>query len=282
MLQLDEVAVIHNPGRPDEVRALAGVTLEVTAGEFVTVVGSNGAGKSSLINVIAGTMRPTSGRVVLGGRDVTRMPDYRRAGRVARVFDDPRAGTAPGLSIADNLALAASRGSRRRLRFALSSSRRALLRERLAHVGLGLEDRLSDQVGQLSAGQRQSLTMVMASLVRPDVLLLDEHVSALDPATAARVLRLTADLTAEMRGVTVMVTHNMDYALAFGERLLVMSDGTVVDDIRSTEKRDLTAEAVVELITRSGDAVSVRTLHRELGPDAVETRPAATQRVETR
>jgi putative ABC transport system ATP-binding protein len=282
MLQLDEVGMVHNPGRPDEVRALAGVTLEATAGEFVTVVGSNGAGKSSLVNVVAGTLRPTSGRVLMGGRDVTRMPDYRRAGRVARVFDDPRAGTAPELSIADNLALAASRGSRRRLRFALTSARRALLRERLAHLGLGLEDRLHDQVGLLSAGQRQSLTMVMASLVRPDVLLLDEHLSALDPATAARVLRLTVDLTAEMHCVTIMVTHNMDYALAMGERLLVMSSGTVVHDIRSAEKRALTPESVVELITGSGHAISDRTLRRELDLDPMETRPVATRRVEIR
>jgi putative tryptophan/tyrosine transport system ATP-binding protein len=272
MLTLDRVGVVHNPGRPDEVRALAGVTLAVPAGEFVTVVGANGAGKTSLVEVVAGTLRPTSGRVLLAGRDVTRAPDYRRAGRVARVFDDPRAGTAPELSIEDNLALAASRGSRRRLRFALSPSRRALLRERLAHLGLGLEDRLHDQVGLLSAGQRQSLTMVMASLVRPDVLLLDEHLSALDPATAVRVLRLTADLVAEMRCATIMVTHNMDHALALGERLLVMSRGAIVSDVRGAEKLALTAEAVVELITRPGDAISGRTRLREL--DVVDTQPA--------
>lgn len=249
MLQLDQVAMVHNPRGPDEVRALAGVDLAVPAGQFVTVVGANGAGKSSLVDVVAGTLRPTSGRVLLAGRDVTRMPDHRRAGRVARVFDDPRAGTAPGLSIEDNLALAASRGGRRRLRFALSPSRRARLRERLARLGLGLEDRLRDQVGLLSSGQRQSLTMVMASLVRPDVLLLDEHLSALDPATAVRVLRLTADLAAEMRCATIMVTHNMDHALALGERLLVMSRGTVVRNIGGAAKRDLTAEAVAGLIT---------------------------------
>jgi putative tryptophan/tyrosine transport system ATP-binding protein len=270
MLALDQVDVVHNPGRPDEVRALAGVTLEVPAGEFVIVVGSNGAGKSSLVDVVAGTLRPTSGRVLLAGRDMTRVPDHRRAGRVARVFDDPRAGTAPELSIEDNLALAASRGSRRRLRFALSSSRRALLRERLAQLGLGLEDRLHDQVGLLSAGQRQSLTMVMASLVRPDVLLLDEHLSALDPATAARVLRLTDDLVAEMRCTTIMVTHNMDHALALGERLLVMSRGAVVSDVGGAEKRALSAEEVVDLITRSGDALSDRTRLYEL--HALETR----------
>jgi putative ABC transport system ATP-binding protein len=250
MLRLDDVGIVHNPGRPDEVRALAGVTLMAAAGEFVTVVGSNGAGKSSLVNVVAGTMRPTFGRVLLGGRDVTRLPDYRRATRVARVFDDPRAGTAPELSIEDNLALAAGRGTRRRLRFALSSSRRALLRDRLADLGLGLEDRMHDQVRLLSAGQRQSLTMVMAALVRPDVLLLDEHLSALDPATASRVLHLTADLVAGMRCVTLMVTHNMDYALALGERLLVMSRGAVAHDIRSADKRALTAAAVVDLITK--------------------------------
>jgi putative tryptophan/tyrosine transport system ATP-binding protein len=280
MLALDQVVVVHKQGRPDEVRALAGVTLKIPAGAFVTVVGANGAGKSSLVDVVAGTLRPTSGRVLLAGRDVTRVPDHRRAGRVARVFDDPRVGTAPELSVEDNLALAASRGSRRRLRFALSPSRRALLRERLAHLGLGLEDRLHDQVGLLSAGQRQSLTMVMAWLVRPDVLLLDEHLSALDPATAGRVLRLTADLVAEMRCATIMVTHNVDHALALGERLLVMSHGTVAGDLGGAQKRGLTAETVVELITRSGDAVSVRTLRRNLDP--METQPMETQPVETR
>jgi putative tryptophan/tyrosine transport system ATP-binding protein len=270
MLELDQVGLVHKPGRPDEVRALTGVTLQVPAGEFVAVVGANGAGKSSLVNVVAGTLRPTSGRVLLAGRDVTGVPDHRRAGRVARVFDDPRTGTAPELSIEDNLALAASRGSRRRLRLALTPSRRALLRERLAHLGLGLEDRLHDQVGLLSAGQRQSLTMVMVWLVRPDVLLLDEHLSALDPVTAARVLRLTADLVAEMRCATIMVTHNLDHALALGERLLVMSRGAIVSDVSGADRRALTAEAVVELITRSGDATGDWTPLRRRDP--VETR----------
>jgi putative tryptophan/tyrosine transport system ATP-binding protein len=264
MLRLDDVGVRFRPGLPDEVRALAGVTLEIPAGEFVTVVGSNGAGKSSLVNVVAGTLRPTSGRVYVAERDVTRLPDYHRAAIVARVFDDPRAGTAPGLNVEDNLALAAARGARRRLRFALSAPRRALLRERLAQLGLGLEDRLQDQVGLLSAGQRQSLTMVMAGLARTSVLLLDEHLSALDPATAARVLRLTADLVAEVRCTTIMVTHNMANALALGERLLVLSRGVVVGDVDGDAKRALTTEAVVELISRSGDAVGDRTLLPEL------------------
>lgn len=277
MLTLDDVGVIHQRGRPDEVRALVGVTLEVPAGELVTVVGSNGAGKSSLVEVIAGSLRPTSGRVLLAGRDVTRLPDHRRAGRVARVFDDPRAGTAPELSIEDNLALAAGRGSRRRLRFALSTARRALLRERLAQLGLGLEDRMHDQVGLLSAGQRQSLTMVMACLVRPDVMLLDEHLSALDPATAARVLRLTAELVAEARCTTIMVTHNMGHALSLGERLLVMSRGAVVGDLRGADRRALTADAVVELIASAGDAVRDRMLLPELDLDPVRTRPLETR-----
>jgi putative tryptophan/tyrosine transport system ATP-binding protein len=278
MLVLDDVGLVHQPGRPDEVRALAGVTLEVPAGEFVTVVGSNGAGKTSLVDVIAGSVRPTFGRILLAGRDVTRWRDHRRARSVARVFDDPRSGTAPDLSIEENLALAASRARRRRLlRFALPPSRRALLRERLAHLGLGLEDRLHDQVGLLSAGQRQSLTMVMASLVPTDVLLLDEHLSALDPATAGRVLRLTADLVAEMGCATVMVTHNMDHALALGERLLVMSRGAVVADLRGADKSALAAEGVVELITRSGDAPSDRTLLSELDVDPVQTRPLETR-----
>jgi putative ABC transport system ATP-binding protein len=277
MLRLEGVEVVYSPGRPDEVRALAGVTLEVPAGQFVTVVGSNGAGKTSLVEVIAGSLRPTSGRVLLAGRDVTRVPDHRRAGRVARVFDDPRAGTAPDLSIEDNLALAARRGSRRSLRSALPPSRRAMLRERLARLGLGLEDRLHDQVGLLSAGQRQSLTMVMASLVRPDVLLLDEHLSALDPATAGRVLRLTAELVAEMGCATVAVTHNMDHALALGQRLLVMSRGAVVGDLQDLDMRALTVESVVELITRSGDAPSDRSLLPDLDVDPIPPRPVETR-----
>jgi putative tryptophan/tyrosine transport system ATP-binding protein len=263
MLELDEVSLVYNQRRTDEVVALRGLSLAVPAGQFVTVVGSNGAGKSSLVQVVSGAARPTRGRVRLGGRDVTRLPDYRRAGLVARVFDDPRAGTAPELSVEDNMALALSRGRRRTLRFALSARRRADMRDRLAELGLGLEDRLHDPVGLLSAGQRQSLTMVMAGLSRPAVLLLDEHLAALDPRTAQRVLALTSDLVREVGCGTLMITHNMDHALEMGDRLLVMSRGQVIADLGERDKRAATVPALVELIAGAGDVVSDRILLRE-------------------
>jgi len=264
MLQLDDVRLVYNRGRVDEVVALRGLDLSLEPGEFVTVVGSNGAGKSSTVQIVSGSARPTSGRVRMGGKDVTAWPDYRRAGIVSRVFDDPRVGSAPDLSIEDNLALAMARGRRRTLRLSLGASRRAAMRDRIARLGLGLEDRLHDRVGLLSAGQRQSLTMVMAGLVAPQVLLLDEHLAALDPATAARVLALTSELVAEMGCTTIMVTHNMDHALSMGDRLLVMSRGRIVSDVAGREKASLTVQGVIDLITGAGDAVSDRSLLPEL------------------
>ncbi len=264
MLELRDVRLVYHRGRVDEVQALRGIDLVVDKGEFVTVVGSNGAGKSSMVQIISGAAKPTTGKVVLERRDVTGWPDYKRAGFVARVFDDPRVGSAPELSIEDNLALALARGKRRTLGFALRGHRRALLRERVARLGLGLEDRMHDRVGLLSAGQRQSLTMIMAGLVAPDVLLLDEHLAALDPATAQRVLGLTAELVAEMDCATVMVTHNMDHALRMGNRLLVMSRGRIIHDVSDDAKSALTVSAVVDLITGVGDVVSDRSLLTEL------------------
>jgi putative ABC transport system ATP-binding protein len=260
MLELRGVSLTYHRGRVDEVQALRDIGLSIGKGQFVTVVGSNGAGKSSTVQVISGSARPTSGQVLLNGRNVTSWPDYKRAARVARVFDDPRVGTAPELSIEDNLALALVRGKRRTLRFALRGRRRALLRDKLARLGLGLESRMHDRVGLLSAGQRQSLTMIMAGLVAPDVLLLDEHLAALDPATAQRVLDLTAELVAEMDSATVMVTHNMDHALRMGDRLLVMSRGRIIHDVSGEAKRELSVSGLIDLITGAGDAVSDRSL----------------------
>lgn len=265
MLALEHVGLVYNAGRADEVVALRDLTLRVDRGEFVTVVGTNGAGKSSLIQAISGGARPTRGRVSLDGRDVTRLPDYRRAGQVARVFDDPRAGTAPELSIEDNLAVALARGRRRGLRFALTGARRAVMRDRVAQLGLGLEHRLRDPVGLLSAGQRQSLTMIMAALRAPSVLLLDEHLAALDPGTSATVLALTTDLAAELGCTTVMVTHNMDNALAAGSRLLVMSRGRVIADLSGEEKARMTVQGLIDTVTGAGDAVSDRTALAEAG-----------------
>jgi putative ABC transport system ATP-binding protein len=258
MLELRDVHLVYNAGSPTETVALDGVDLSFGEGEFVTVVGTNGAGKSSMIEVISGAARPSLGRVLLDGDDVTRQPDYRRAGRIARVFDNPHAGTLPELSIADNMALAMSRGRRRRLRFAADERRRALMRDRLRHLGLGLESRLADPVSLLSAGQRQSLTMVMAGLCDPQVLLLDEHLAALDPGTQARVLALTTRLVAEFGCTTLMVTHNMDHAIRLGDRLIVMSRGRPIADLGGPAKAGLTVESLVARITDVGDAVSDR------------------------
>lgn len=262
---LDDVHLVYNAGRVDEVQALRGVDLTVRAGDVVTVVGSNGAGKSSAVQVISGAVRPTTGRVRLGGRDVTRWPDHRRAALVARVFDDPRLGSAPALSIEDNLALASARGRRRTLRLATSARHRTRMRDRLSVLGLGLEDRLHDRVELLSAGQRQSLTMVMAGLTAPQVLLLDEHLAALDPSTAQRVLALTVDLVHEVGSATVMVTHNMDHALGTGNRLLVMSRGRIVADLDADTKRSMTVPGLIDVLTGSGDAVSDRMAVPDVG-----------------
>lgn len=247
-LELAGVRLVHNAGRADEVIALQAIDLTVQAGEFVTVIGANGAGKSSLLQAIAGAVRPTAGTVRLSGRDITRWPDYRRASLVARVFDEPRIGTAPDLSIEDNLALAMSRGRRSGLRPSLSANRRRTMYDRLAGLGLGLEHRLHDRAGLLSAGQRQSLTMVMAGLRAPQLLLLDEHLAALDPKTAPRVLRLTADLVAELGCTTIMITHNLDHALRMGNRLLLMSGGRIVVDLPAERKNSMTTQDLIDLM----------------------------------
>ncbi|GAA1231159.1 ABC transporter ATP-binding protein [Pseudonocardia alaniniphila] len=266
MLEIHDVRLVYNQGRADEITALDGLTLTLADGQFATVIGSNGAGKSSLVQIVSGATRPTAGRVRLDGTDITRQPEYRRAGSVARVFDDPRAGTAPGLSIEDNMALAMARGRRRWLRFALGRTQRALMREQLARLGLGLENRLADKVGLLSAGQRQSLTMVMAALARPRVLLLDEHLAALDPATAIRVRGLTEQLVAEMGTTTLMITHNMQHALELGQRLLVMNRGRLIGDLDADTKRQTTVSALVDLITAFQDNASDRLLITDRTP----------------
>jgi putative ABC transport system ATP-binding protein len=260
MLEFDGVTLVHNIGTTTEVTAVRGLDLQIPRGQFVTVVGSNGAGKSSMIKLICGAERPTTGRVVINGNDVSRSVDYDRAQYVGRVFDNPHAGTAPDLSIEENMALAMRRGKRRRLVFAVNGHRRKLMREKLAHLGLGLEDRLSAPVSLLSAGQRQSLTMIMASLTDPEVLLLDEHLAALDPRTAERVLDLTVRLAAELGSTTIMVTHNMDQAISVGDRMLVMSGGRVVADLSGDAKRSLTPADVIAHITQAGGSVTDRML----------------------
>jgi putative ABC transport system ATP-binding protein len=233
-------------GTPNERAALRGVSLRLDEADFAVVIGGNGAGKSTFLNAVAGEVIPDSGRVSIDGEDVTRRPPHRRAGLVSRVFQDPLAGSAGGMTIEENLALALARGRRRSLRMALTDDRRARFREALSIFGLGLEDRLTQKVELLSGGQRQSLALAMALVTAPRVLLLDEHCAALDPKTAATVMQATVEAVAHDRLTTLMVTHNMQHAIDYGNRLIMMMDGQIIYEARGEEKRGLTVEALVE------------------------------------
>lgn len=279
MLELKDVDVTYNAGTPTEVRAMRSLRLHIPRGQFVSVVGTNGAGKSTLVGVISGAIRPSRGRVRIAGRDVTRAGDYRRAGLVARVFDNPNSGTCPDLSIADNMALALRRGRRRGLGRAVRAADRSLMADRLAVLGLGLETRLADPVRLLSAGQRQSLTMVMAGLQAPEVLLLDEHLAALDPGTQRTVLQLTLEMIDQLGSTAVMVTHNMQHALAHGNRLLVFSRGRIIADLDQDTKNSMGQEDLVALITGHGDTVPDRVLLGE-GLDESTNAPDSTSSYE--
>src|SRR5690606_3041911 len=228
-----------NAGTPDAKLATRDVSLSVQPGEFVAIIGGNGAGKSTLLNLIAGSILPDEGRIEIAGTDVTRQPEYIRAARVARVFQDPMIGTAPLLSVEENLVLAELRAKGRSWRPALNSARRKRFRNELAELGLGLEDRLSAGAGLLSGGQRQALALVMAALEAPDVLLLDEHTAALDPRTSATVMDATRRLVAARGLTTLMVTHNMEHALQYGTRIVMMADGGVRADLSSEDKAGL-------------------------------------------
>ena len=260
MLELRDIHLTHNRGTPTEVHALRGVSITIPKGQFVTVIGSNGAGKSSVVKVISGAHKPTSGSVAIAGTDVTGKPQHIRARSVAHVFDNPLLGTAPTMSIQDNLALAMMRERPRRLRRAVTRPRRDQMRTHLATLGLGLENRLTEKVASLSAGQRQSLAMLMAGVTHPTVLLLDEHLAALDPGTGAKVLEQTVKLADRLNCATVMVTHNMQQALDVGDRLLVMSGGRVIEDISANEKAHLGVPDLIERITSTQQVISDRML----------------------
>lgn len=257
MLEIQGVRKTFFPGTVNEKVALSGVDLTLEDGDFVTVIGGNGAGKSTLLNVVSGTLTADSGTVVLDGVDITRMPEYRRAKYLGRVFQDPMMGTAPSMLIEENLALAARRGKRRGLRWGISGAERDRYREMLRQLDLGLEDRMSTRVGLLSGGQRQALTLLMASLQQPKLLLLDEHTAALDPRTAAKVLALSDKIVSEHRLTTMMVTHNMKDAIAHGNRLIMMNAGRVVLDIRGEEKARLTVPELLELFNKASGSDGV-------------------------
>ncbi|MGA4508200.1 ABC transporter ATP-binding protein [Propionibacteriaceae bacterium G1746] len=242
MITVDRLTKSFFPGTVNERVALRDLSFTLADGDFVTVIGSNGAGKSTLLNIISGRMRPDSGTLTIDGRNVTGMAEHRRAGIVSRVFQDPMAGTAPHLTIEENLAVALDRGRTRTLRQAVSGKRRALFREELARLELGLENRLTLKVGLLSGGQRQALSLLMATFVAPKVLLLDEHTAALDPERAALIMRLTDEGVERRHLTTLMVTHNMSQALAHGNRLMMMHDGRVVLDLDADEKARRTPE----------------------------------------
>jgi putative ABC transport system ATP-binding protein len=242
MLEISDVRKTFHPGTPNEVRALRGVSLSLERGSFVCVIGTNGSGKSTLLNAIAGAFLPDSGRIELDGIEITRWPEHRRAKLIGRVFQDPFSGTAPSMTIAENLALAMRRGQRRGLGWALTPHHRGTLRGRVASMGLNLEDRLNNPIGTLSGGQRQSLTLLMAGLLKPSLLLLDEHTAALDPKSADQVIRLTQEIISRDKLTTLMVTHSMQQAASLGDRVIMMDRGRVAFDIAGQAKRRLRPE----------------------------------------
>ncbi len=239
MLELQHIRKVFNPGTVNEKLALNDLNLTLEAGDFVTVIGGNGAGKSTMLNAVSGIWRPDAGRILLDGVDVTAMPEYRRARYLGRVFQDPMMGTAPTMQIEENLALARRRGQRRGLRWGISAAEREEYRQRLSEFQLGLEGRLTSRVGLLSGGQRQALTLIMATMQKPKLLLLDEHTAALDPKTAARVLEVTEKLVEESQLTTLMITHNMNDAIRYGNRLIMMHEGRVIYSVSGEEKKRL-------------------------------------------
>ena len=253
MLKLENIHLTFNPGTVNEKKALEGLNLELEKGDFVTVLGSNGAGKSTLFNTIAGTYRPDMGKVYLDGKDITNLPDFKRSKDIGRLFQDPLKGTAPNMTIEENLALAYLRANHATSPFSMISKKdRAEFREKLSMLGLGLEDRMNQPVGLLSGGQRQALTLLMATLVTPKILLLDEHTAALDPGTAEVVLELTKRIVAENGITCLMITHNLASSLDLGNRTMMMQNGRIVLDLKNEQRQGLTPDDLLKLFRSQG------------------------------
>ena len=250
MLEIKEIWKTFNAGTVNEKQALRGVSLTLNDGDFCTVIGGNGAGKSTMLNAVAGTFPVDAGTISIGGTDVTHLPEFKRAKFIGRVFQDPMMGTAPTMQIIENLALAARRGQSRGLKWGITKAEKEQYQELLHGLDLGLEDRLTSKVGLLSGGQRQALTLLMASLQKSKLLLLDEHTAALDPKTAAKVLELSDRIVEENHLTTMMVTHNMKDAIAHGNRLIMMYDGRIVIDVSGEEKKKLTVPQLLELFSK--------------------------------
>ena len=251
MLELKNISKTFFPGTVHEKTALDNLNLTLHEGDFVTVIGGNGAGKSTMLNAIAGTFPVDSGTILIDGKDVTRLPEYKRAALLGRVFQDPMMGTAPTMQIQENLALAARRGKPRGLRWGITPQEQEMYYQKLKDLDLGLEDRMKAKVGLLSGGQRQALTLLMAALQKPKLLLLDEHTAALDPRTAAKVLELSDRIVAENHLTTLMITHNMKDAIAHGNRLIMMDAGHVVLDISGEDKKKLTVNDLLTLVSKA-------------------------------
>ena len=246
MLEIRNISKTFNPGTINEKKALLDLSLTLKDGDFVTVIGGNGAGKSTLLNAVAGVWPVDCGSILLDGEDITALPEHKRAKYIGRVFQDPMMGTAPNMQMEENLALALRRGQKRGLRWGVTKAERQEYREKLKTLGLGLEDRMTVKVGLLSGGQRQALTLLMASLQKPKLLLLDEHTAALDPATAAKVLELSDQIVAENGLTALMITHNMTDAIKHGNRLIMMDQGRIILDIEGEDKKHLTKKDLMD------------------------------------
>ena len=253
MLQISHISKTFNPGTVNEKKALNGVDLHLNSGDFVTILGSNGAGKSTLFGAIAGSFVVDEGTIRLDGQNITSLPDYKRSKFIGRLFQDPLKGTAPSMTIEENLALAYLRASEKRSPFSVVTAKdRAEFREKLAQLELGLEDRMDHPVGLLSGGQRQALTLLMATLVTPKLLLLDEHTAALDPATAEKVLALTKKIVAENHITCLMITHNIPSALSLGNRTIMMNNGRIVLELAGAERENMTTEQLLKVFHEQG------------------------------
>ena len=260
MLRIQHVSKTFNAGTITEKKALHDVCLDLVPGDFVTVIGGNGAGKSTLLNLIAGVYTADEGTIVLDGRDISALKEYERAAFFGRVFQDPMRGTAATMQIEENLALAYRRGKKRTLRWGISSAERRLYREKLAVLGLGLENRMSAKVGLLSGGQRQALTLLMATLQKPRLLLLDEHTAALDPKTAQKVLDLTEEIIHRDKLTAFMVTHNMKNAIRYGNRLIMMHEGRIIYDVSGEEKKNIQVADLLKKFENSDGTLNDRML----------------------
>ncbi|MBQ7693266.1 MAG: ATP-binding cassette domain-containing protein [Oscillospiraceae bacterium] len=255
MLELQNISKTFNPGTINEKKALNGLSLHLKPGDFVTVIGGNGAGKSTMLNAVAGVWPVDEGRILLDGEDITALPEHKRAHLIGRVFQDPMMGTAPNMQLEENLALALRRGQRRGLRWGVTNAEREEYHERLKLLGLGLEDRMTSKVGLLSGGQRQAVTLLMAVLTKPKLLLLDEHTAALDPGTAAKVLELSDRIVQENNLTTLMITHNMTDAIRHGNRIIMMNEGRIILDIEGEEKKKLTKQQLIDLFAQKGGSI---------------------------